>query len=176
MLGYRDRRLVVAAMSTFQLQLARVSDGRTRLALEGSSSELGLDEETWPGPISLDLEIDRNGDRLTIRGRLATVAPEECARCLQPIRLEIETELTILADRAVTVEGAEDESDMDDFLLRHDGRTLDLAPAIREQLVLDRPMRSLCRPDCKGLCPQCGVAWNEQSCMHASPEASEAEG
>ena len=174
MIGYRGRGPVVAAMTTYQLQLARVSDGRTQLTREGSPAELGLDEERWPSPLMLDLEIDRNGDRMTIRGWIETVVPEDCARCLKSLESTLETEMTILADRAVTEEEAGYEPDMEDFLLHHDGRVLDLAPAIREQLVLTRPMLSLCRPDCKGLCPRCGVSWNEQSCDHVSAEASEA--
>ena len=38
---------------------------------------------------------------------------------------------------------------------------LDLAPLLREYLVLDIPSRPLCRPDCRGLCPECGNNLNE---------------
>jgi uncharacterized protein len=41
---------------------------------------------------------------------------------------------------------------------------LDLAPVLREDMFLSAPIRPLCRPDCKGLCSNCGQDWNEGSC------------
>jgi len=37
---------------------------------------------------------------------------------------------------------------------------------LREYLVLDIPSRPLCRPECKGLCPECGNNLNESTCEH----------
>jgi uncharacterized protein len=39
-----------------------------------------------------------------------------------------------------------------------------LDPDIREEIVLDYPIKPLCRPDCKGLCPKCGKNLNEGGC------------
>jgi uncharacterized protein len=41
---------------------------------------------------------------------------------------------------------------------------LDLGPLLREQAWVDIPMKPLCRPDCQGLCPQCGADLNHESC------------
>ena len=46
---------------------------------------------------------------------------------------------------------------------------LPLEDAVREQLLLWLPMRGLCRDDCKGVCPQCGVNWNVAECDCAEP-------
>lgn len=45
---------------------------------------------------------------------------------------------------------------------------LDLTPLAREYFLLDMPLRPLCRPECKGLCPECGVNRNEIDCGHVS--------
>lgn len=45
-----------------------------------------------------------------------------------------------------------------------DGRTIDLDPIVREQVLLALPASVLCREDCKGLCPQCGQNLNEAEC------------
>jgi uncharacterized protein len=45
-----------------------------------------------------------------------------------------------------------------------DGQMLDLSPIIREQLILQIPMRSLCAESCKGLCLECGENINENKC------------
>jgi uncharacterized protein len=42
---------------------------------------------------------------------------------------------------------------------------LDLAPLIRELAWLAIPMKHLCDPECKGLCPHCGVNLNDEPCQ-----------
>lgn len=44
------------------------------------------------------------------------------------------------------------------------GEQLDLAPAVRETVLLDAPSSPLCRPDCAGLCPRCGADLNQGPC------------
>ena len=47
---------------------------------------------------------------------------------------------------------------------------LDLSPVLREYLLLDVPLQPLCRPDCQGLCPECGNNRNETACNHPAAE------
>ena len=39
-----------------------------------------------------------------------------------------------------------------------------LEDVLREQVLLSLPVRTLCKPDCKGLCPRCGQNRNSQAC------------
>jgi uncharacterized protein len=55
-----------------------------------------------------------------------------------------------------------DEIDAEPF----DGKTIDLDPVVREQVLLALPVSVLCREDCKGLCPTCGQDLNEKDCGH----------
>ncbi len=48
-----------------------------------------------------------------------------------------------------------------------DGKTIDLDPIVREQVLLALPVTVLCREDCKGLCPACGQDLNEKDCGHS---------
>jgi uncharacterized protein len=45
---------------------------------------------------------------------------------------------------------------------------IDLDPDIREEIILDYPLKPLCKPDCKGLCPKCGKNLNEGGCSCGS--------
>jgi uncharacterized protein len=56
-----------------------------------------------------------------------------------------------------------DEVDAEAF----DGKTIDLDPIVREQVLLALPVSVLCREDCKGLCSVCGQDLNESDCGHA---------
>ncbi len=83
----------------------------------------------------------------------------ECVRCLtgfqQPLNINF-TELYAFSQRYVTDSG----------LLMPETGTIDLNPVVREYAMLEIPMRPLCKPDCKGLCPICGNNLNESTCTH----------
>lgn len=101
---------------------------------------------------------------VTLRGRKA----QECRRCLEPVMVSLEEELSLLF-----VPPGEDRGDGgEDFprILSRDAKELELAPVIREELILsDRPY-VLCREDCRGICPICGLNLNEESCQCSTEE------
>jgi uncharacterized protein len=83
----------------------------------------------------------------------------ECVRCLtdfkQPLHVDF-TELYAFSQRYATDSG----------LIMPETGIIDLAPVLREYLLLEIPISPLCRPDCKGLCPVCGNNLNESQCYH----------
>jgi uncharacterized protein len=73
----------------------------------------------------------------------------ECARCLAELEqvLNIDfTELYAFSARSISESG---------LILPEDGH-LNLAPLVREYMLLEIPINPLCRLDCQGLCPECG--------------------
>lgn len=50
------------------------------------------------------------------------------------------------------------------FDITEDQEELDITPQVRESILLSLPMKPLCNPDCKGLCPYCGKDLNIESC------------
>jgi uncharacterized protein len=147
----------------FRIQLAELASGHSQLQFQGQPIDFGLDPEIWPEPVQLAVEVDRRDDRLTLQGQLATTTNEQCSRCLGSYRANLESELVALANR-LRPGISDDESNVDDYILYHDGRVLELDETVREQLLLARPMTGLCRPDCAGLCPGCGEDLNRSSC------------
>jgi uncharacterized protein len=92
---------------------------------------------------------------------------QPCRRCLNDAAAHVKDEMhTIFAEQ-----GDEDTDDPDVYRLEPRARDLDLRPAIREQWLLAAPGYSLCRADCKGLCPRCGSDLNTSSC--ACPSQSD---
>jgi len=151
-------------MNEFQLSIARLPEGPSRTVLEAGSDADDLAVGEWVRPLALDLRVDKLGEQVTLRGRLTGEARAECARCLEPFALTLDTEFAAFAERGGELaEGAEG-STGEDYVLAHDGRTLDLNDAVREQVLLALPMVLLCRPDCAGLCPRCGANRNAANC------------
>ncbi len=83
---------------------------------------------------------------------------DECYRCLDDVTLNVTIDLEELFAYP-TPTAAE-------FSLHEDG-ILDLGPLVRAEVLLATARGVLCRPDCKGLCPECGANWNKTSCTCA---------
>lgn len=80
-----------------------------------------------------------------------------CDRCLEPI----EQNLSLSTKHIVVNELAGE--DNDSFVVCEDYK-LDLDELVTADIVLELPIRILCRDDCKGLCPRCGTNLNESTC------------
>jgi uncharacterized protein len=108
------------------------------------------------------VRIARTPQGLLVIGKFTAALPSECVRCLtnfeQELRIEV-NELYAFSSRMVTESG---------LVLPEDGN-IDLAPVIREYLLIEIPIRPLCKPDCKGLCIICGEDLNQTTCEHQKP-------
>ena len=56
-------------------------------------------------------------------------------------------------------------SEKDAEVSYYEGDGLNLADVVREQVLLALPMQKLCRPECQGICPTCGINRNETPCQ-----------
>lgn len=105
------------------------------------------------------VRITRTGKGLLVQVQLKASAVAECSRCLvefqQPLEIEF-TELYAFNANSVTDSG---------LILPETGK-IDLAPLVREEMLLSMPMSPLCQVDCLGLCPVCGENLNEDHHQH----------
>jgi uncharacterized protein len=107
-------------------------------------------------PVTLDVSKMTGGGH-SLRLRLAAALEGPCMRCLEPARPDFEVDA-----REVSKPGGGD--DLESPYL--DGDELDLRAWARDALVLALPATLLCRPDCAGLCPECGADLNEAGPDH----------
>lgn len=155
-------------MSEFAIDLGVLPPGASRIHLEAPVQAIDLAEAGWSGDVFADLGVDRNGDRLAIRGSLRATARLECVRCLRAFEMPLAVAFEVFADRAGSGHRIEEEAlERDDYMKFHDGRRLELGEAARETLLLELPIAPRCREDCRGLCPECGADLNEGPCPHS---------
>jgi uncharacterized protein len=121
-------------------------------------------------PLSVDTTYYRAGDDLFFSGRIKGSFEGTCARCLEPFSVDMDQPAQFVLTPAPT--GAPDgELSADDLALSfYTGEEIDLSPLFTEQAILSLPTRALCREDCRGLCPECGVNRNHETCVCAEPE------
>ncbi len=122
--------------------------------------------QSSPGTGALRLTRTNRGIYLT--GRVHTSIAETCSRCLRDIDLpvEIEIEEEYLPTLDVTT-GARLDRDMEPDVARlTDGHQLDIGALLADELSLIEPIAPLCRADCPGLCPTCGLDLSESAHDH----------
>lgn len=129
------------------------------------------------GPVSWRGQVVFADPGYYLRAHLSYDQTLSCNRCLTPIHepASSEVELMILVEppgKRGEERGEHELKEGDMSVLYLDGEILETRPILLEQLQLNIPMKPLCKPDCKGLCPVCGGDRNRVSCdcEEASPD------
>jgi len=102
-----------------------------------------------------EVRLTRTPQGVYAQGRFKGEHPAECVRCLGEFTQTLSVDIKQLYDFPPDPSS--------EFSVAETG-LLNLAPLMRELMLLSTPMRALCRPNCKGLCPHCGQNWNDGRC------------
>ena len=104
--------------------------------------------------------IDRTQQGLVVQGEFSGETLLDCVRCLKEFEHSLHwdfAELYAFTEKSVSESG---------LIMPEDGH-IDLAPLLREYALLEVPIKALCKPDCKGLCIECGQDLNVKDCGHS---------
>ena len=127
-------------------------------------------------PLNISLILRRTGKLIEVSGRLQTRLELVCRRCLNsydwPLSFDCrfycapqsEAESTLKLKKEMELDG----EDIGHY--EYSGEELDLRQAIGEEVLAALPAYPLCRPDCRGLCPHCGAAIQDQPCTCNRPD------
>jgi uncharacterized protein len=148
---------------------------------------IDFDLQVAPGAVDLGEEAEQQGplaasghaevlhehrgprdivDDIRLRGSFAGRFQVPCARCVEPVEIPLAADYDLIfrpaaadadsPERSITAQ----ETEIGYYL----GDSLSLEDVLREQVLLSLPVKTLCKPDCKGLCPRCGENRNLQPC------------
>ena len=109
--------------------------------------------------VDLDLRLESVMEGVLVSGTATAPLSGECGRCLEPVDDTLTVDLQELY--AYT-----DSDDQDEDVSRMEGDLLDLEPVLRDAVVLALPLTPLCRPDCAGLCVECGERLDDLPADH----------
>jgi uncharacterized protein len=123
------------------------------------------------GLVECILDLTNAGGCISVRGQLRVPLQTQCARCLcaleQVLELAVNEECALRQlDAPQSYESPEDSLQIP--ILNDD--ELDLSELVRQLVAMNIPARTLCREDCRGLCPTCGADLNEGRCGCEGPE------
>ena len=120
--------------------------------------------------IQYDVVLTNAGDGILVTGMVRAHATGECDRCLEPASFDIAGEI----EEFYLFEEPEDpEAYEDGYELLGEDRIVDLGEPINDAVVMDTPFVVLCKPDCRGLCPTCGINLNVEQCDCAAQAEAE---
>src|SRR5215510_2290738 len=157
-----------------RIDLEKLEGGRGVFAHVYRPEELDpIDERvSLREPVTIKGSVRQSGDEVFVNGQVQTRVKVECDRCLKPL------ELPVSADFALEyITGADYESSSNAALSEEemavsvfDGESIEVDEIVKEQILLTVPVRTLCREDCKGICPECGIDLNTGQCSCAAEE------
>lgn len=118
-----------------------------------------LDNDTDIASLEGTLSLLRIAEGVWVKGTLDVGTDLQCVRCLAPVTKTLEIEFDERFELPpIDVSNAEQVYAIDA------DHHIDLAPALRELVVVSTPMRVLCQTGCAGLCPTCGANLNQGAC------------
>ncbi|MBI3252646.1 MAG: DUF177 domain-containing protein [Candidatus Omnitrophica bacterium] len=113
--------------------------------------ELDIGVMHFPRPLMLHAQAWKSDDELTVQAHVEGERSFTCSLCLEEFNNLFEKDITLHYD----IKGL-------------DSVTID--SDVRDEVLLEHPIRILCRPDCRGLCLSCGTNLNLESCDCQGPE------
>jgi uncharacterized protein len=114
--------------------------------------------------VRLRLRLESVMEGVLVTGELDVPVVGSCARCLEPI----EDTLSLDVQELFAYEGSTTEATSEeDEVRRIEGDFLDLAPLVRDTVVLSLPLAPVCTEDCAGLCVDCGQRLDDLPADHA---------
>jgi uncharacterized protein len=148
-------------LSVNTVELLRRPGTEKTIRLTVSPSSIGLDDPrlVLDAEVEIDLHCESLSDGIVVDGEVAARFRGDCRRCLAPVEGRLESPMHELYQVHLT--------DPDAFPI--EGDQIDLAVAVRETVLLDLPDAPVCRADCAGLCPVCGIDLNAGSCSCETP-------
>ena len=116
----------------------------------------------------LKLEIVNTGNRvLEIAGYVKLTAVIPCARCLSPVEQDFVLDIQRQVDMKLSAREREEILEESNFI---EGNSLDPEILVCNELLVQWPIRVLCKEDCKGICSRCGANLNDGACHYDNAE------
>jgi uncharacterized protein len=137
-------------------ELLREPGLRRHVTTVVAPTTIGADHPAVASDVTVDLELVSTLDDIALTGTIEVPWEGECRRCLRPL----DETLAVDVDERYAERPAEHD---DAFAIEHG--QIDLAPMVREHVLLAVDDPRLCRLDCPGLCPVCGADLSTGSCQ-----------
>lgn len=157
-----------------RLYLGEVKKGVGRTFKDVISENLG--ELIWEGekiifaqPVRIEVLLTNCDSEVLVKGTLTTTLVLNCSRCLEPFLYPMKVDFTLelrnvdRLNRPSDLEAEAEEADEVKYFCEDD-TSIDITKDVEELILVNLPMKPLCKGDCLGICPVCGTNRNQREC------------
>jgi uncharacterized protein len=153
-----------------KVPLTALGDRPVHLDAVEDAKELALNagDAEFVTPVETSVKLTRMQEDVLAQGASSTRVRQQCSRCLEPVETDVSGDFESLYVPTTGAYGKRrGRSDFewgDQRVSFYTNDIIDLDDDIRQCLLLELPRKPLCRPDCAGLCPDCGRDLNDGPC------------
>ena len=154
-------------LSELELHRVTVSESYAPGALDYHGAEF-----RQAAPLELEAQAELLGSEIRLRGHLVTRLHASCDRCLGPVEIPVRRDFDLFY-RPMEIIAKEEEIEVSPDEMEigfYEGDGIESADVATEQVILSVPMKIICKNECRGLCPVCGVNRNATRCDCAPPQ------
>jgi uncharacterized protein len=98
-------------------------------------------------PLSIDVKLEKVSNTVFGQAHISTVITTTCGRCLADVKQDLSRDLEL------------------NFTVEKQTDCIDVGDDVRQEVVMNLPLKILCSEECKGLCPGCGANLNTEQCQ-----------
>ena len=152
-------------MAEFRINISNLSEGIHEHIFEAEPSKIGLDER-FGNVVKIKVRLDKSLRQICLQAGISAEGTFVCDRCLDNFIWKIDRNYSmvyIVGDRSTIDMEKEEEIQV----LSADTNYIDLDEDVRQYILLAIPQKLLCREECLGICPICGVNRNNEDCACA---------
>ena len=130
------------------------------------AGEETVESDTIISPIKARLKIMKIGSEIIVKGEVAADIKLQCSRCVSDFNSVFSVPVDVVYHPLDELKGEErheipsGELNMDFY----SGDEMDITTLMKEQILLNIPMKPLCKDSCRGICRTCGKNLNEGDC------------
>ncbi len=130
------------------------------------NENITLESAKTVSPMHAVLNIRTIGSEVLVDGTVEGEVELQCSRCLNAYTMIVRQQINVVYESSEVINKEEHHKlkrdELDTGFYKND--TLDTDEVLVEQLLLSLPMKPLCSPECKGICPRCGADLNVSGC------------
>jgi uncharacterized protein len=158
--GYNDSCLLEVSIMRLKWKDIAVKKGKVTVQEQIELSPLlkGTKDILSTEPLVIDLAAEYINGLVDVRGTLHTDLTLHCSRCLKTFSFHLDIPFQELYSNLPT------NSEKDEEIHTVTGDEIDLQPEVEQNFLLAIPYIPVCKEDCQGLCPVCGINRNLTSC------------
>jgi len=153
----------VSTLSGLSINISKLSEGVHHHSLSANPDEIGLDGR-FQTTVHVEATVEKTSRQLLVQSTLHCTGTFTCDRCLDEFSRDIDAGFSIVYVQGQPAPGENAEDQPEVQYLSPDTNIIDLGEDVRQYILLALPLKMLCKKDCAGLCPVCGINRNKSKC------------